>query len=128
MEYIQKHVLDSPIPISQRTADIAVPAGLEAVVAKALAKGPDERWQSAAEFANALHGVLVGTAAEAASADALALLPPTPPPSVAAGSDANGTLQKSQKRFGPPQLLALALGFLAIGAILALLVLRWLPR
>jgi len=129
MEYIQKHVLDTPIPISQRTADIVVPAGLEAVVAKALAKKPDDRWQNAAEFATALHGVLVGTSAEAASAGALSLLPPTPPPPSAAGSKGtNGVAQRTKSRLGLPQILALALSFLAIGAILALLALRWLPR
>src|SRR5664280_1296452 len=80
MEYIQKHVLERPIPLSERAPELSLPVGLEAVVAKALAKKPDERWQSAAEFATALHGVLVGTSAEAASAGALSLLPLTPPP------------------------------------------------
>jgi serine/threonine-protein kinase len=127
MEYIQKHVLESPIPISQRSADVSVPTGLEAVIDKALAKKPEDRWQSAAEFATALHGVLVGTSAEAASAGALSLLPPMPsPPTTAAGPGAVGDARKT--RFGPTRLLALALSFLAVGAILALLVLRWLPR
>jgi serine/threonine-protein kinase len=127
MEYIQKHVLESPIPISQRSTDVSVPTGLESVIDKALAKKPEDRWQSAAEFATALHSVLVGTSAEAASAGALSLLPPMPSlPASAAGPGAVGDTPKT--RFGSTRLLALALSFVAVGAILALLVLRWLPR
>jgi serine/threonine-protein kinase len=129
MEYIQKHVLERPIPLSERAPDIPIPSGLEAVIAKALAKKPDERWQSAADFAAALHGVLVGTSAEAASASAMSLLPPTPaPPNVAPSIASPAPIATVQTRFGLGKVLAVALGFLAIGAILALLALRWFPH
>ncbi len=129
MEYIQKHVLDRPMGLSERVPEVSIPAGLEAVVAKALAKKPDERWQSAAEFAAALHSVLIGTSAEAASAGAMSLLPPTPvPPNAIPTVTPIESTAVSRTRFGLGQLLAVGLGFLAVGAILALLALRWLPR
>lgn len=59
LEYLQHHVKTPPIPMRQRY-DRAYPAGLEGVVFKALAKDPNERWSSAAEFGAALHSVLEG--------------------------------------------------------------------
>ncbi len=128
MEYIQKHVLERPIPLSERAPEIPIPSGLETVIAKALAKKPDDRWQSAAEFAAALHSVLVGTSAEAASAGALSLLPPTPVPPKVMPAVAAPEPSPVRTRFGLGQVLAVALGFLAVGAIIALLALRWFPR
>ncbi len=58
IEYIQLHANATPIPLSERRADVSFPLGLESVVMKALAKDPAERFASAAEFANALEAVL----------------------------------------------------------------------
>jgi serine/threonine-protein kinase len=128
MEYIQKHVLEQPILLAERVPDSEFPSGLQAVLSKALAKKPEDRWQSATEFAAGLHSVLVGTNAEAASAGAMSLLPPTPlPPQVAALTQPEPIVRKAAK-FGIVQLLAVALSFLAMGVVLALLALRWLPR
>ena len=52
-----KHLSDIPEPPSKFTP-LEVPAGLDAVVLKGLAKNPDERYQSAAEFAQALVSVV----------------------------------------------------------------------
>ena len=52
-----KHLSDSPEPPSKFTP-LEVPAGLDAVILKGLAKNPDERYQSAAEFAQALVSVV----------------------------------------------------------------------
>src|SRR6187551_3094310 len=54
MEYIQKHVIEPPIALSERVPDKKFASGLDAVLNKALAKKPDDRFQSAAEFAEAL--------------------------------------------------------------------------
>ena len=129
MEYIQKHVLDAPIELAERMPTTPFPNGLQFVVSKALAKKPQDRWQSAAEFASALHSVLVGTDAEAASAGAMSLLPPTPPPpQVAANSTPSAPVTKTRARTVSGQMLAVALSFLAVGVLLALLALRWLPH
>lgn len=52
-----KHLSDIPEPPSKFTP-LEVPAGLDAVILKGLAKNPDERYQSAAEFAQALASVV----------------------------------------------------------------------
>ncbi len=57
MEYITLHVQAAPIPLSRRAPDRSFPPGLEAVLAKAMAKDPADRYQSAAEFATALHAL-----------------------------------------------------------------------
>lgn len=129
MEYIQKHVLEVPIALSDRMPETPFPNGLQAVVTKALAKKPEDRWQSASEFATALHSVLIGTDAETASAGAMSLLPPTPPPpQVALESLRSAPGAKTRVRLMSGQMLAVALSFLAVGVLLALLALRWLPR
>ena len=52
-----KHLSDTPEPPSKFTP-LEVPTGLDAVILKGLAKNPDERYQSAAEFAQALVSVV----------------------------------------------------------------------
>ncbi|HTQ06417.1 MAG TPA: serine/threonine-protein kinase [Polyangiaceae bacterium] len=54
MEYIQKHVMEPAIPLNQRVPERKFSQGLEDVLSRALLKKPDERYQSAAEFGEAL--------------------------------------------------------------------------
>jgi serine/threonine-protein kinase len=58
IEFIQLHVNATPIPLSERRPDATFPPGLEEVLMAALAKTPEERYPSAAEFAAALDSVL----------------------------------------------------------------------
>jgi len=58
IEYIQLHVNATPIPLSERRPSAEFPPGLERVVMMALAKKPEDRFASAAEFAAALESVL----------------------------------------------------------------------
>lgn len=58
-----QHVREAPVPPSQKNADI--PAELDAVVLKALAKNPDNRYQSAAEMRADLVRVHNGEAPDA---------------------------------------------------------------
>ncbi|MCU0673267.1 MAG: serine/threonine protein kinase [Myxococcota bacterium] len=60
IEYIQLHVNAEPIPLSQRTPERSFPPGLEAVVMRALAKEPEQRWASAAELGHALEQIAAG--------------------------------------------------------------------
>ncbi len=54
MEYIQLHVMKPPIPLDERIAGKTFPPGLGDIIAKALAKNPDDRWPTVAAFGEAL--------------------------------------------------------------------------
>jgi serine/threonine protein kinase len=54
MEYIQKHVMEPAILLNERVPERKFQKGLEDVLSRALKKKPDERFQSAAEFGEAL--------------------------------------------------------------------------
>ena len=79
IEFIQLHVNATPIPLSERLPGATFPAGLEDVIMAALAKKPEERYASAAEFAAALDSVLQ---AEAGEGGPISLPTPIPPVSV----------------------------------------------
>jgi serine/threonine-protein kinase len=54
MEHIQFHVTKPPIPLDERIPGKKFPMGLGDVISKALAKKPEDRYASAADFAEAL--------------------------------------------------------------------------
>ena len=58
MEYISLHVQAIPIPLAERAPDRQFPPGLQEVLDIAMAKKPEERYQSAAEFATALSALV----------------------------------------------------------------------
>jgi eukaryotic-like serine/threonine-protein kinase len=60
MDYIQLHVTGKPVPLNQRTPGRVFPALLEQVMDRALAKRPEDRFATAAEFASAMQQVLQG--------------------------------------------------------------------
>ncbi len=60
IEYIQLHVHAQPMSLAERVPGRSFPPGLEAVLMKSLAKEPEQRWDTAAKFAEALEGVLTG--------------------------------------------------------------------
>jgi serine/threonine protein kinase len=60
MEFIQLHVTTPPIPINERVPGKTFPPLLWTVLSRALAKKPEDRFGSAAEFAHALQAVLNG--------------------------------------------------------------------
>ena len=53
-EIMRMHCEDPPPPLRTAAPDADIPASVEPVVLRALAKDPAERWQSAADFAAAL--------------------------------------------------------------------------
>jgi serine/threonine protein kinase len=60
MDYIQLHVTGRPTPLNQRVAGKTFPPLLEHIIDRALAKRPEDRFNSAAEFATAMQYVLQG--------------------------------------------------------------------
>ncbi|MDB4995109.1 MAG: Serine/threonine protein kinase PrkC, regulator of stationary phase, partial [Myxococcaceae bacterium] len=60
MDFLQLHVTGKPIPLSERVPGKKFPPLLDAVIARALAKKPEERFASAADFATAIQAVLKG--------------------------------------------------------------------
>lgn len=75
------HAREQPAPL--RTLRSGVPAGLEGVVLKALAKDPDERFATADEMAAALRGGRIDWATTG-------VLPPLPPAEVSEGRPSRG--------------------------------------
>jgi serine/threonine-protein kinase len=57
---IYRHVNDLPDPFSKKLSDSSIPAELEAIVFKSLAKLADDRYQSAAELRAALESFMQG--------------------------------------------------------------------
>jgi serine/threonine protein kinase len=60
MDYIQLHVTGRPVPLSQRVPGKTFPPLLDAVIDRALAKKPEDRFASAADFATAMQAVMQG--------------------------------------------------------------------
>lgn len=60
MDFIQLHVTGKPIPLNQRVPGRTFPPLLEQIIDRALAKKPEDRFQSAADFALAMQCVLQG--------------------------------------------------------------------
>lgn len=131
MEYIQKHVTDTVIPFAERVPDRTFPQGLEAVIVKALAKRPEDRYQTAEAFAEALRP-FGGPAAAAIPRDPVgkAPAPVRAQPSVAAvGSVPAATASASAPvRPSTSVLLGVAAACLVLGVALAVLAMRLFGR
>ncbi len=90
VELFQKHLHESPPPFAVRAPQVSVPARLEAVVLRLLAKDPAERFQSAGAVVEALAPLLEG-----ASDD-----PPPQEPDVSAPPPALAAPEPVRRRFG----------------------------
>ena len=85
MEFIQRHVKETPILLADRAPDRELPQGLQEVISRSREKSPSARFQTAAEFANALKMVAGGRVLTAAmravpAEEPPASLPPAPSP------------------------------------------------
>ena len=115
------HHLSAPPPlISERRPDLA---DLDPVIAKVLAKSPDDRYSSCADFASALAdpGPAAAAPTEAISAPTHAV--PAPTEAIAA---ARGTPAPKSRRRGPATVLAAlaAVAVLAVAAVIGAHLLR----
>jgi serine/threonine protein kinase len=154
MEFIQKHVLETPISINERVEGLTFPVGLWEVLAKALAKRPEERFQTATDFALALETFGAPNTRGALAAGMPMHLPPAASAPAggaalgvdsagAAGRDASaGAAPASRDLVGRPSpthgtggaarpggvsvlaLIAVAVTFLLVGMMLAVVVMR----
>jgi len=119
IEYIQLHVNEPPIPLSERCPEADYPEGLEDVVMAALAKKPEERYASAAAFAAALESVLQVDAGDGGFVTLPTPVPAAPSPRPAPPiQPLAGTASPSK---APWIVLGISL-VLAVAGILALLV------
>ncbi|HWL87383.1 MAG TPA: serine/threonine-protein kinase [Polyangiaceae bacterium] len=140
MDYLQLHVSGRPIPLSRRVEGRVFPQLLDQVMDRALAKRPEDRFASAADFATALQSVLdgrnqlpFGPVAPPAT-NGTHLRPPAPveaPPPASIGPSASSTGSASLRALKPrpnPILLlgGLAVGCLVVGAAVAVLVMKYL--
>jgi serine/threonine-protein kinase len=124
MEYIQKHVMEPAIPLNERVPDRKFPKGLEDVLARALKKKPDERFQSAAEFGEALRPY-GGTAA--ASLPAIRVAGPQVVVEQPFGAnEAPTSAQGSSSGLG--LLIGVAVACLLGGVVIAVIVMRAVGR
>ncbi len=119
MEYIQKHVTDPIIPLSERVPDRKFPKGLDDVLAKALQKQPDQRYQTAGEFGEALRP-FGGAAAQA--------LPPVGPTTAPPSAEIKASSQRSPAApaSGPSArlLVIVAAACLFAGVLIAIVVMK----
>jgi serine/threonine protein kinase len=83
MEYMRAQVTGTPIPLSKRVPERTFDATIEAAVMRAMEKDRGQRYQTAAEFAEALKAVLPGRMVTSAM-NALPRVPSSSPPAAAA--------------------------------------------
>ncbi len=117
-ELIRCHIEEPPPTLAEAAGGRRFSPQLEAVVARALSKSPDERAQSAEEMSRELRAV-----PEASGAPWTARPAPPPPPRIAAGRAAPGGDRRRSRRW----LLAVG-GLVAVVAVLGTATGRYLLR
>jgi serine/threonine protein kinase len=119
VEFLQLHVSAQPIPLDERVPGRTFPPGLGAAMSKALLKKPEERYQSAGEFAAALKS-FVSTARGLSS-----ILPvrPEPVPNPPAPTPAPPSKRQAT---GVGLIVGVAAACLVMGVVLAVAVMRFL--
>jgi serine/threonine-protein kinase len=111
LDIMKAHVRDAPIPLSKRVSGKPFWPELEAVIAKALAKSPDDRYPSAAVFGEALLGCLPKPPAQAEPA---ARVPSVAPP--AAATPAASVPERNSREESEPTEIVARAGMSAVAA------------
>jgi serine/threonine protein kinase len=130
VEFLQLHVTAPPIPLNARVAGRTFPPGLEALIAKALAKKPEDRFSSAAELAASLKQFVAmskGLAAVVPAAAPGAPEPPGGPPLPNLGGSApSAAISRASGQSGIGLIVGVAAACLVMGVVLAVAVMRFL--
>jgi serine/threonine-protein kinase len=142
MDYIQLHVHAAPKPIHERAPTKNFPPLLWKALEKAMAKKPEDRYQSALDFAEALKAVQAGaTELPPASNGAAAVVPPSPalpaaapassttgrnpPASVRSEAQPSSSLPPVKPQKSPVGLIiGVAVGCMLIGMLVAVLAMK----
>ena len=124
MEYIQKHVVEPPIPLNQRVPERQFPPGIEAAIQKALAKDPDDRYQSAGEFAAAISQLGGSRNVFESVPGAGTVAPPAMPAQQGERNTAETIRATVTRRPSTGLLIGVAAACLIAGVVLAMVVMR----
>jgi serine/threonine protein kinase len=127
MEYIQKHVMEKPIPLNERVPGKTFPAGLEQVIARALSKKPEDRFQTAAEFAVQLQP-FAEPGAEHAVPPPSAQATPSPAPAAVGPTPKPAPVADRPSGPGAKLLIAVAAGCLVLGVLLAIVAMKLIVK
>jgi serine/threonine-protein kinase len=124
IEFLQLHVTARPIPINERVGAKTFDPALADVIARALNKKPDERYQSGGEFSAALRPFVPGFQAYTAAASVTTAVSTPGAPAVAPVSRTPATA--AVRRGGVGLIVGVAAACLVMGVVLAVAVMRFL--
>ena len=107
-------------PLAPSVLNVTIPGAFDAVVKKAMAKSPDQRYQTAGEFAEAIHAAVVNQGAAVASVAAVSAAPAataaSAPPAAVAAAPAAARSNKGLIAVAAGVLLAAGIGgYLVLG-------------
>jgi serine/threonine-protein kinase len=118
---MQKVLKEDPLPPS--SLNVQAPSGMDAVVGKALAKRPEDRFQTAREFADALRAAAPGVSPAGTdptlvgAADATVLTAPMAAATAARAAPAAGAVPTEKKSQTAAVAVAIGVAVVAIGAV-----------
>lgn len=130
MDYLQLHVNGTPTILSQRVSGKTFPPQLDQVIATALAKKPEDRFPTAADFGAALQAVLEGKTFQVETVRSLKERETAKSDGSATGNDQSDarvtTIMVPRKPMSVSRILLVGLACLLLGAILAVAGMRLL--
>jgi serine/threonine protein kinase len=122
IEFLQLHVTARPVPLNDRMPGKSFDPGLADVIARALSKKPEDRYESGGQFAAALRPFVPGFQMYTA-APSVQGAPTATPGTLGAGS--NSALTPARKS-GVGLIVGVAAACLVMGVVLAVAVMRFL--
>ncbi|MBK7585698.1 MAG: serine/threonine protein kinase [Myxococcales bacterium] len=128
MEYIQKHVMEPPIPLNERVPGRSFPKGLEDVIARALAKKPEDRFQTASEFAAALAPYADPSSERLLPVSSAAAAPLPSAPAQSANPNSQTLRAPAQAGPGAGMLIGVAAACLVLGVVIAVVAMKFLVK